>query len=455
MRYFRPVLALLLILSFLSLLSGTFEYHLHKEEVRRTLVAFEMDHRGDPFQPTVLGEPYFNKPPVFNWIILAYSKVFGWNTFTPRAVTLTFTVLTTLVLYLIGLKVFGDKDKALLSALLFVTFADVLFWYGWMAEIEMTLTFVVSSAIFSLYLFFQEGKKTYLLVAGILCGLGFSIKGFPALAFFGLTFLTLSLFYRKPSLLLSREAILTYMILMITALWWVPLSQEPLTYLATLWRETFSRVESAGDIRDTLIHLMTYPLLNLKQTLPVSLFVLYVLLRYRTLPDTKLKPFLLVFGVNYLPYLIAPEARGRYVLPLFPLLALLFGDILWRHINPKVFRLLLLSIGLAVVLRLTYGTLFLPYAERIEGDPEKVARKVVELSEGRVLACGCLEVWDVCLYAGMIQGSPLYSPQVLEAWDLLIGCEKKNLQLIEKFRIGDRELYVYSRYNHSDEDLQR
>ncbi|MDQ7038384.1 MAG: glycosyltransferase family 39 protein [Aquificota bacterium] len=455
MRYSRSHLVALLLLSLLSLTSGTCEYHLHKEEVRRTLVAFEMYHRGDPFQPTVLGEPYFNKPPLFNWTIAVYSWLLGWHTFTPRAVTLTFTLLTVLALYLVTLKLLENKEKALLSSLLFATFADVLFWYGWMAEIEMSLTFVVSLMILFLYFFFQEGKKAYLIGAGVLCGVGFSVKGFPAFAFFGLTFLSLSLFYRKPHVLFSREALATYAILIVTSLWWVPLSQEPMTYLMTLWRETFSRVESARDLKDTLTHLITYPLLNLKQTLPASLFVLYALLRYRALPDRRLKPLLLVLCVNYLPYLISPESRGRYVLPLFPLLALIFSDILLSQFKPKVFRLLLLSVGLAVVLRLLYGVIFLPYAERVGGDPEKVAVKVVQLSEGRELACGCEDLRDVCLYAGMIRGRPLYSTEVMGDWDLVIDCKKRGLPVVAEFSLGGKKLFVHSRYNHSDEGIQR
>jgi 4-amino-4-deoxy-L-arabinose transferase-like glycosyltransferase len=425
------------------------------EEVRRTLVAFEMDHRSEPFQPTVLGELYFNKPPLFNWLILLCSKVFGWNTLTPRIVTLCFTLATTLTVYLASLRLTGNRKASALSALIFLTFADVLFWYGWMAEIEMALTFVTTAMILSLYMFFESGRRIYLVAGGLLCGLGFSLKGFPALAFFGLTLLSLSLIYRRFSVLLSKEALLTYCLAFLVSAWWIPLSEEPLTYVKTLWRESFSRVEATRNLKDTLIHLLTYPLLNLKQTLPASAVFLFLVLKERVLPAPRLRPLVLLVAVNYLPYLISPEARGRYVLPLFPLVALIMGDTIARSAGPKTLRLLLVLISASVVLRVLYGAAVLPYVEKVGGDPERLAEKVLSLAGGRSLACGCADIWDVCLYAGMMRGSPLYSPSKVPDWELVLDCRERDLPPLEVFTYGDKKVYLYPRYNHSDGDLQR
>jgi hypothetical protein len=43
------------------------------EEPRRCLVALEMIYRGDYVVPHVLGEPYRNKPPLQNWLIVLFA----------------------------------------------------------------------------------------------------------------------------------------------------------------------------------------------------------------------------------------------------------------------------------------------------------------------------------------------------------------------------------------------
>ena len=47
------------------------------EEPRRALIALEMLYSGDYLTPTIMGELYFAKPPLFNWIIIVSAKLFG------------------------------------------------------------------------------------------------------------------------------------------------------------------------------------------------------------------------------------------------------------------------------------------------------------------------------------------------------------------------------------------
>ncbi len=43
------------------------------EEPRRALVAMEMMYSGDYIHTTIHGAAYYNKPPLFNWLVVA-----GW-----------------------------------------------------------------------------------------------------------------------------------------------------------------------------------------------------------------------------------------------------------------------------------------------------------------------------------------------------------------------------------------
>src|SRR6478752_136859 len=47
------------------------------DEAIRALVALEFVHKGDYITPTINGELYFKKPPVFNWVLLLFYNLGG------------------------------------------------------------------------------------------------------------------------------------------------------------------------------------------------------------------------------------------------------------------------------------------------------------------------------------------------------------------------------------------
>lgn len=143
-------------LALFSLVPNLSKYPFKNEESLRTIVAFEMWHSKSYFQPTLLGELYFNKPPLFNWLIMAYSHIFPWSEITARAVSLTFLFLTIFAVGLFSYNLFKKVNLSLLSSLIFLTFGNVLFFYGYLAEIDITFTFFVFAGMISLYLW-QRG----------------------------------------------------------------------------------------------------------------------------------------------------------------------------------------------------------------------------------------------------------------------------------------------------------
>src|SRR5258708_721860 len=71
------------------------------DEGIRTLVALEMKLSGHYLVPTLNGEGYYNKPPLFNWFILLVSTLFGhfgeWPT---RITSLIFLGLFSFTVYI-------------------------------------------------------------------------------------------------------------------------------------------------------------------------------------------------------------------------------------------------------------------------------------------------------------------------------------------------------------------
>jgi len=438
---------LIIFFSFLSLIQNINEFAFRGEEATRAVVAFEMSYSGKYFQPTILGDPYYNKPPLFNWLIIISSKFFGWDVLTARAVSIFFTLANTLLIYFFALKIFKNKEKALLSSLIFVTFADILFWYGWLAEIDVTLSFFVSLLFIQIFKLWEEGNPIYYYTSSLLTGLIFMIKGFPAFAFYGLSLISLSVFKRDFKVLLNFHALASYFLALIFSFWWLPFSDNPEFYLRRLWEESFSRVESSKNLEKFLIHLITYPLLNVKQLLPASLFVIPLIFTRRISLPKELNFLLFLIIFNYLPYIISATSRGRYVLPLFPVLAIVFSHVLYEYLSKNWKRIFLLSLIFTVILRVLYGVFFLPYVNHRRGEPKIQAKVAYEITKEGKVVCDCHKVKDFCLYIGFLRKEPLLRSRYVKSWDYLIDCkERKELSLIKRFYVNKKEVYLYGRF---------
>src|SRR5689334_1561876 len=89
------------------------------DEGIRTLVALEMKLSGHYLVPTLNGEGYYNKPPLFNWFILLVSGLFGrfgeWPT---RLTTLIFLGLFSWTVYISSRKHFDRLTSVSLAFML-------------------------------------------------------------------------------------------------------------------------------------------------------------------------------------------------------------------------------------------------------------------------------------------------------------------------------------------------
>jgi len=304
-------------------------------------------------QPYLLGEPYYNKPPLFNWLIVLYSQFLGWSEITGRAVSLTFLVLCSLLLVIFTQYLFKNLKLSLLSALVFITFGNVLFYYGYLAEIDMTFTFFVFSLMVCAYMWSQKGSIFWILATGFLTSLGALTKGLPSYVFYGFTLLALGLYKKDFGIIFSKKAMLSHLVSLPLPTFWILNTHDPTLYLKTLFYEGFSRVVDGNFSR--WLHMITFPLLTFKDTLPNNLLFLiaiYFLLKHKKLEfPYPLKKLFLVFFVNYLPYLISNSA-GRYILPLYPLLAIMFSYYISRALeNANYKKIFYTTIGLALIFR--------------------------------------------------------------------------------------------------------
>ncbi len=428
-----------ILLALLSLLPNLHRYPFKGEESLRVQVAFEMGHFGNYLQPTFLGEPYFNKPPLFNWLILLYSHIIPWSEMTARAVSLTFLMLTTFMVGVFTHILFRSPSLSFLSSLVFLTFGNVFFFYGFLAEIDITFTFFVSLGIFLLYLWWT-GSRMAGLFAGFAFGIAFLLKGLPAYAFLGMSLLALVLYSKKMSLLFGTSTLYLYVPALFVPLLWILQVPDPITYLENLWRESFSRV---GGEFSRLKHMLLFPFINLKDLLPWSflfLLSLYAIRREFHFP-TPLKVLALIFLLNYLPYWISDSA-GRYIMPLYPLLAVLFSYYLHKAMKFNAFkRLFFLTLSTVILLKFLHGLFFFPYAESMETSRKKLAQKMLKLIDKEdPIACECPQEKSVCLYVGLWKGEPLRSLVKTQNAKYAIVCGRSVGISLAEFKLKDKAI---------------
>ncbi|RLJ71508.1 dolichyl-phosphate-mannose-protein mannosyltransferase [Hydrogenivirga caldilitoris] len=440
----------LTVLCFISLIPNIGNYQFRGEEALRTMVAYEMDKSGNLMQPTLLGEPYYNKPPLFNWLILLSSKFIPWSELTARAVTLTSLLLTLIIIYTSSrVLVKNEPGVAYLAPLVFISFSDVLFWYGYLAEIDITLTMFNSLALFLLYVGFESNRTIFIVAVGIVIGLSFLLKGLPSYGLWLISCTALLIIYRNK---LNNKVLISILVasliaLIIPALWLLN-TNDPIFYIKKLFSETVSKVKGQSGVIDYLKHLFMYPVINFKQLLPTSIFVIYMVFRGNRRLPRELRILLFICLLNYLPYLLSAEGKGRYVLPLFPLLAVVFSYLVLQ--NKKYLKPLILTIFVLAVFRILFGFWALPLLEKQRGPIKESAYKIHSIVgyEDRI-ACECKtdERKAVCLYLDFLRKDFLKTARLTPDWKYLVSCEPKHkLKEVLNFHIRkDDYVFLYLR----------
>ncbi|QVL34903.1 glycosyltransferase family 39 protein [Telmatocola sphagniphila] len=150
---------------------------LEPDEGRYAEIAREMMVSGSWVVPTLQGEPYLDKPPLFYWLVKISFQLFGVSDATARLVPALAVHLTILALYLIGRRSLGERS-ALFSALTlcilpgFMGMARLLILDG-------VLTLTVTLELLCLYeaIRTQKLRLDWWYAAALASGLGILTKG--------------------------------------------------------------------------------------------------------------------------------------------------------------------------------------------------------------------------------------------------------------------------------------
>lgn len=333
------------------------------EEPRRAMIAMEMLERNNWWLPTELGDYYYSKPPLFNWVIMGFSFLTGGVTeWSLRLPTVLSVWLTMWLIYLMGKQYMG-LNQARISALFFAANGSILLFFSTLGEIDLfyaLLSFCGFAALFH----FQQQRR-YLLMFIVFYGchaLGMLTKGLPSMVFIALSLPTWLWYKKELKQLFSWKHLAGIAVFtsIVGGYLFMYHQYNSVSLLLPAWLgQAGERTVAAQGWSELFSHLIIFPLDTLKDLLPISLF-LPLLWKKDALRNMRQHDWLvfavLIIAVNYPVYWISPGSRQRYVYMFYPLIANILAYLCLNYGTPKYLRWLMKL----VVPILALGSLWLP-----------------------------------------------------------------------------------------------
>jgi 4-amino-4-deoxy-L-arabinose transferase-like glycosyltransferase len=307
------------------------------EESRWATVAMEMERSGDWVVPRQQGEPFLSRPPMGSWLIgLSASLCGGYEPFAVRLPSLLAVLITTLVIHSYASSFLG-RTGALASAVGFAVMPEIM-QMGRLAESDIVFTMFLGSAFLTWH--WGQARKSRLawVVSYLLVAAATLTKGPQAPVYFGLTVGIYLISIGQWRMLLSWThawAILAYMAAV--GVWVVPFCGE--MGLAQTWKiimgDSTDRFHGLSP-SDIVEHLVRYPVEVVGCTAPWSYLSLAFFSRSfrRSLGDAgPLARFMLIaLAVSFPTCWITPGGQTRYMMPLYPCVAILGGIVVDRFV---------------------------------------------------------------------------------------------------------------------------
>ncbi len=299
---------------------------LHADEPIRALVAYEMILRDDYLVPTLFGELYFKKPPLYNWLLVPFLRIFGTHEFWVRLPS-----VLALVGYMLTVRHYAKRHfkapMVFVATFALLTGSRMLFYDSFHGLIDITFSWVIFALFMVVY---HEGERKrwvrFFVGAFFLGAVGFLLKHLPAVIFLGGTAYGYLLWRRQWKALIHPGHLLGLLAFLIPVGGYYFLYGQEVkldNVFSTLIRETLMRAEDTGEPVGFWGHLAYFPIETLIDLLPWGLLVLLAI-RKGIWAHIKQERFLvfcvLVVAVHILPYWISPMNRARYLFMLHPLL---------------------------------------------------------------------------------------------------------------------------------------
>lgn len=298
-----------------------------QDEPIRALVTKEMQISGNYIVPTTNGESYYNKPPLYNWIIAATLKIAPHeNEFWFRFPSIVAYLIFSFLIFLFAAPHLG-RTAAMYAAFFNLTYGAWLFYGSLLGYIDNVFSLVVFAAIISIYHGIHNHNYKYLFYFSyLLTAIGFLCKGMPAIVFQGLTLMSALIMERKWKMLFSIQHLagIVLFILLTGSYYYLYAQQhDPTELFRTLWSESSKRTVAEKSTWQSIRYIFVFPIQEFTDLLPWTLLLPF-LLHKKSIAYIRENRFLrfstVILVVNIIPYWLSPDTQARYVEMLYPLL---------------------------------------------------------------------------------------------------------------------------------------
>jgi len=340
-----------------------------EDECIRATVAMEMNITGDYLTPTIGGETYLKKPPLYNWILAGLFKLTGSQSEFIVRLPVTIAIVLFAITIFFFVKKETNKSLALATALGFATCGRIIFYESQHGLIDMTYSLVVFLNFIFVYRMGKKKKFLWLFLGSYaLTAFGFLFKGLPSLVFQGFTLIAWFAYSKDLKRLVSYQHLLGIILFAIPVLGYYIayfISNSDVTIeqmFGIMLGESTRRTGIRFGFLRTAGHLFTFPFEVIYHYLPWTLFVILLFSRgaIRKITGNHLLRYgLWIVGLNIIPYWSSPEVFARYYIMLMPFVFLTFF-MLYLDEDPE--RLKMRKILDILLMVLAVGVCFIPLA---------------------------------------------------------------------------------------------
>lgn len=425
------------------------------EEAIHPIVSLEMWYRGVWLQQPLFGQ-LLKHNPLFHWLIIPASSLIGWEHVlnVARAITICAAVMTGIVAGWLARKLYRDNALAAFTALVYITLEDVFFYRGWLAYVDPLFGLLVFSAIACLWVASVEKRPSLLWLASFALFGAFMTKALTAYAFYVVAVMVLALRREYRRFLLRPGALLPHLLAFAAPVLWfayVTGGAQQSVMMGDILRKF-----SLDNLPVYEKQLVIFPLLTIAHLLPWSLVILYFARARRFIRSapglSELNTAAWILGLNFIPYWLSPQSQPRYVVPLYPLFALVLAYFIWG-LGDKAKVVAVRVVMVLLALKLVFVLAAFPYYQRhYRGENYEIAaREILHRTEGHKLYSNYTGSSGLNITAYLdifrLPQAPLtFPPSQWNSGFVLAHMPDPALgQIAERYRLGPETIYLLCR----------
>lgn len=379
---------LLFAIAALSFIPTLFFYYVGEEAIF-PIISQEMWEHGVWLKQVFFGIDIMHNP-LFNWLIIPFSALVGWKhvLIVTRVLTILSTLVTALTLAWAAGRLFQDRTYGIFAALGYVTMIDVLLYHGWLGYVDPNYAMFLFGAIATLWVAVREQHFKMLVLSIVLLTCAFLSKALTAYIYYGVALFVLVFEKQQRNFLLHWRTVPVLLLAYAGPLIWYASIPDGIAQGRRMLAEMGNKFEYPPVI-EYVGRLIGFPIDVLVSLGPLTLLAIYLLMRKRYRKEDSATHQLLLYSacwmalLNFLPYWISPHGVMRYLMPIFPLVALIATRIIWQA-GEQALVLARKWIIAALILKFAAALVLFPYyQERYRGaNYAETARDIVSITEG-------------------------------------------------------------------------